>query len=151
MNRHSIRAAVTLCAATALLGTLGTASGAPSNADTVEHRPKEPVLVDCFWHAEVRPTDFILACGDGNSRLADLKWQRWDRGAAVAEGINWVNDCKPYCAAGRFHPYAVTVRLDDSKPWEKHPDLRQYGEISLTYADARPEGFPRVVTYPLWS
>ncbi|MBX9392072.1 hypothetical protein K4749_00270 [Streptomyces sp. TRM72054] len=151
MKRHSMRAAITLCAATALAATLGTASGAPSNTRPVQREAKDPVLVDCFWHPEVRPTEFMLACGDGNSRLDRLEWSRWDGRAAVAKGVNWVNDCKPYCAAGRFHSYAVTVRLDDPKPWKKNPDLRQYGKISLTYTDGRPEGFPKVVTYPLWS
>ncbi|MBV7700128.1 hypothetical protein [Streptomyces sp. TRM70350] len=151
MKRHSMRAAITLCAAAALTATLGTASGAPSNARTTQQQAKDPVLVDCFWRPTTRPAEFMLACGDGNSRLASLEWSRWDGHAAVAKGVNWVNDCKPYCAAGRFHSYAVTVRLDDPKPWKKNPDLRQYGKISLTYTDGRPEGFPKVVTYPLWS
>ncbi|MFI9611908.1 hypothetical protein ACIHCM_09485 [Streptomyces sp. NPDC052023] len=150
MNRHSTRAALTLCAAAALVASLGTASGAPASAGAVQ-QAEEPVLVDCFWRPAVRPDDFMLACGDGNSRLASLKWLRWDGDAAMARGVNWVNDCKPYCAAGRFQSYSVTVRLEDPKPWKKNPDMQQYGKISLTYTDGRPEGFPKVVTYPLWS
>ncbi|MFJ4466717.1 hypothetical protein ACIP2X_04265 [Streptomyces sp. NPDC089424] len=150
MKRHSTRAAVTLCMTAALAATLTTASGAPSSAST-ERQVTEPVLVDCFWRTTVRPDDFLLACGDGNSRLESLKWVRWDGEAATARGVNWVNDCKPYCAAGRFRAYPVTVRLEDPKPWKKNPDLQQYGKISLTYQEGRPEGFTKVVTYPLWS
>ncbi|MGW1541227.1 hypothetical protein ACWCPM_13490 [Streptomyces sp. NPDC002309] len=150
MKRHSTRAAVTLCMAAALAATLGTASGAPSRASTA-HEAKEPVLVDCFWRTTVRPDDFMLACGDGNSRLASLKWLRWDGEAAMARGVNWVNDCKPYCAAGRFRSYPVTVRLEEPKPWKKNPEMQQYGKMSLTYPEGRPEGFTKVETYPLWS
>lgn len=150
MKRHSTRAAVTLCVAAALAATLTSASGATSSAST-RQQAEEPVLVDCFWRTTVRPDDFMLACGDGNSRLDSLKWLRWDGEAAMARGVNWVNDCKPYCAAGQFRSYPVTVRLEEPKPWKKNPDLRQYGKITLTYLEGTPEGFTKVVTYPLWS
>ncbi|ALV31564.1 hypothetical protein [Streptomyces sp. CdTB01] len=109
-----------------------------------------PVLVDCFWHARVRPANFMLACGDGNSRLASLHWTAWGRDGARAQGVNWVNDCKPYCAAGRFHAYPVVVRLDHARPWKKHPRLRHYTRMTLVYNAERPRSFPQTVVYPLW-
>jgi len=109
-----------------------------------------PVLVDCLWHPRVRPADFVLACGDGNSRLASLRWTRWGSDSARAEGVNWVNDCKPYCAAGHFHEYAVVVRLDKVRPWKKHPRVRHYDRMTLVYPRNRPESFPQTVVYPLW-
>nr|WP_256725398.1 hypothetical protein [Streptomyces sp. IMTB 2501] len=112
-------------------------------------RPR-PVLVDCTWHKNVRPTDFILACGDGNSRLNGLHWSQWGPHGATATGVNMVNDCKPYCAAGHFHSYPVTVRLDDPRPWKKQPQVQHYTLMSLTYTGARPDGFKQVMIYPLW-
>ncbi|MER5753352.1 hypothetical protein [Streptomyces sp. NPDC002088] len=111
----------------------------------------DTVLVDCFWKAQVRPSNFILACGDGNSRLASLQWTHWDPGSAVARGFNWVNDCKPYCAAGKFHSYPVIVLLENPKAWKKHTRTQHYAQMSLVYTDARPAGYARVVTYPLWN
>jgi len=146
-----MRTAVTLCAAAALATSLGTASAAPSAERTGHQDARDPVLVDCFWSPEVRPGAFLLACGDGNSQLISLDWSRWGPESAVARGVNMVNDCKPYCAVGTFRPYAVTVRLDQPRAWEKDPEQQQYTRMSLTYADARPDGFPRTVTYPLWS
>ncbi|MFG2881279.1 hypothetical protein ACGFYV_02965 [Streptomyces sp. NPDC048297] len=122
----------------------------PASAPVAEPAPR-PVLVDCAWARHVRPTDFILACGDGNSVLTHLNWTKWTDSGAVAEGMNAVNDCKPYCAAGTFHSYPVTVRLDRPEPWKKDPDVTHFTRMSLTYSDARPDGFTQVKTYPLWN
>ncbi|MDT9701840.1 hypothetical protein [Streptomyces sp. P17] len=138
-------------AALAAAGTPPAASSAPAPAaQTAQQGVGLPVLVDCLWHPQVRPSEFMLACGDGNSRLASLDWSRWGTDSARAEGVNWVNDCKPYCAAGRFHAYPVTVRLDHPKPWKKRPQVSHYTRITLVYTDSRPERFSQTQSYPLW-
>ncbi|MEV6294519.1 hypothetical protein ACWET9_30420 [Streptomyces sp. NPDC004059] len=141
--------AVTLAAGALLTAAMTTASASPPTAAARAAAPR-PVLVDCTWHQDVRPADFILACGDGNSRLLGLHWSQWSQDGATAKGTNFVNDCKPYCAAGRFHGYPVTVRLDEPKAWKKHPGVQHYTRMTLTYVDDRPEGFKQVMTYPLW-
>ena len=147
MRRHTMVTAVTFCAAALLAPAVGTSSAAPSAARPVP----PPVIVDCFWHPDVRPADFMIACGDGNSRLASLHWSRWDASSARATGVNVVNDCKPYCAAGTFHSYPVVVRLDRAQPWKKHPQVQHYTRMSLVYTNGRPSGYARVTTYPLWN
>lgn len=154
MRRYALRTAVTVLFAASLAAAAGAPSSARPTAAPAAHearqQPRSPVLVDCLWHAKVRPASFILACGDGNSRLVSLHWSQWGAHAARAEGVNLVNDCKPYCAAGRFHAYRVAVRLDHVKPWKKHPRLPHYGRMTLTYEGRTPAHFPRTVTYPLW-
>ncbi|MDN3027886.1 hypothetical protein [Streptomyces sp. S.PB5] len=154
MHIRALTTLGTLCAVAVLATAAGTAPVTRPAPAPTEHSPQQrtglPVLVDCLWHPHVRPSDFMLACGDGNSRLASLSWSRWDAETARAEGVNWVNDCKPYCAAGRFHAYPVTVRLDDPQPWKKRPGLSRYSRITLEYADSRPEQFSQTVSYPLW-
>ncbi|MFH8336657.1 hypothetical protein [Streptomyces sp. AM6-12] len=153
--------AVTLAAAALLTAGMTTASASPptttasptattSPAATARGSRGDRVLVDCFAHRNVRPTDFILACGDGNSRLKGLQWSSWGTGGATGTGTNWVNDCKPYCAAGTFHPYPVVIRLSGDTQWKKHPSFDRFTQLTLTYTGARPEGFQRVMSYPLW-
>ncbi|MFF9765581.1 hypothetical protein ACIGXF_19320 [Streptomyces sp. NPDC053086] len=144
--------AVTLAAGALLTASMSTATASPPDTATTPpaHTATQPVLVDCLWQRTVRPGDFILACGDGNSRLTGLSWTKWGPDRAVGVGVNMVNDCKPYCAAGRFHAYPVVVRLDGSEPWKKHPGVQRYSRMSLSYPDARPQGFDTVMTYPLW-
>jgi hypothetical protein len=109
-----------------------------------------PVLVDCLRHPEVRPSTFMLACGDGNSRLESLRWTRWNGSSARAEGVNWVNDCTPYCAAGRFHAYRVTVTLDKPVKWDKRPGTTHFSRMLLEYEGEHPDhARPRTVV-PLW-
>ncbi|KOV56181.1 hypothetical protein [Streptomyces sp. MMG1121] len=144
--------AVTLAAGTLLTAAMTTASASPPTAATtpVKAGPAQHVLVDCFFHRNVRPNDFILACGDGNSRLTGLHWSAWGPYRAQAVGVNMVNDCKPYCAAGTFHAYPVVIRLSGEQPWKKHPSFQRYTQISLTYPDTRPDAFKQVMTYSLW-
>ncbi|MEU1597137.1 hypothetical protein ABZ468_30880 [Streptomyces sp. NPDC005708] len=155
MRRHSVSTTVTLCAVASLAAAMGPASAAPVAAPPSVHtearQPEQPVLVDCLWQPQVHPGDFMIACGDGNSRLSSLRWSQWGPDAALATGINLVNDCKPYCAAGKFHSYPVVVRLDRPEPWKKHPQTQQFTRMNLVYTDDRPEGFEQAVTYPLWS
>jgi hypothetical protein len=154
MRGSVVGTAVTLAAGALLTAAMTTASaGTPAGAaaTAAQAASPKPVLVDCMWHRNVRPTDFILACGDGNSVLTKLDWKQWNAWTATAEGVNLVNDCKPYCAAGKFHPYPVTVRLDRPAPWKKNPGVEHFTRMSLTYTtEARPEGFKQVMVYPLW-
>ncbi|WP_026249079.1 hypothetical protein [Streptomyces sp. LaPpAH-108] len=142
--------AVTLAAGALLTAAMTTASASPPDDPAAHTAAARPVLVDCQWQRDVRPADFMLACGDGNSRLTGLHWTKWNDGKAYAEGVNWVNNCDPYCARGTFRSYPVTVRLDRPAEWKKDPGVQHFTRMTLTYQDARPDGFKQVMTYPLW-
>ncbi|MFI1767294.1 hypothetical protein ACH41H_35295 [Streptomyces sp. NPDC020800] len=151
MRGSLVGTAVTLAAGVLLTASMTTATASPPAAADPKTETRQPVLVDCFSKRNVRPTDFILACGDGNSRLVELHWTQWSPYGATAVGMNAVNDCKPYCAAGTFRFYPVTVRLDSPQSWKKHPGVQHFTRMSLTYGNARPASFKQVMTYPLWN
>ncbi|MFF1412452.1 hypothetical protein ACFVX6_22230 [Streptomyces sp. NPDC058289] len=155
-SRRKVRTATLLCTVAALTAAVLPASaassphtsGTASSARTTD--PQDPVvIVDCFSQAQVRPAEYILACGDGNNRLVDLRWDSWGPGSATATGTDMVNDCRPYCAAGRFRAYPVTVTLSHPQAWPEHPDLRRYTTIRLFYTDTAPDPVPKDVTYKL--
>ncbi|MER7834819.1 hypothetical protein ABTY98_02635 [Streptomyces sp. NPDC096040] len=150
MRRPVVGTAIGLGAALLLTAAMTTASATPPTP-AAPRATQHPVLVDCLWHQRFRPTDFILACGDGNSVLTGMHWTQWNDSTAVAQGVNAVNDCKPYCAAGTFREYKVTVRLDRPTAWTKHPNVQQFTRMSLIYAGAKPEGYTQVMNYPLWN
>ncbi|PKW11760.1 hypothetical protein SAMN05428944_1016 [Streptomyces sp. 1222.5] len=150
MRGSLVGTAITLAAGTLLTAAMTTATASPVTTAGPKAVSPAPVLVDCQWRRDYRPVDFILACGDGNSRLSGLRWKHWNAEGALAVGVNMVNDCKPYCAAGTFRYYQVTVRLDRPQAWQKDPNVQHFTRMSLTYADARPEGYKQVMTYPLW-
>ncbi|GGN79195.1 hypothetical protein GCM10011579_063300 [Streptomyces albiflavescens] len=146
MQKQKFKSAVLLCAAAALAGAFVPASA------SAESPAKAPVVaVDCFSKPQIRPGDFLLACGDGNNRLTALQWSHWGRTSAVGSGLDAVNDCLPYCAAGKFHTFPVTVRLDRPETWQKNPGLEHFTRLRLTYTDNRPPQLQqREVTYKLW-
>ncbi|MET7684800.1 hypothetical protein [Streptomyces sp. NPDC005423] len=152
MRVHTVTLTIAFCAAAALpAATASTSVAAPPAAPVAARQSAGPVLVDCLWHQVVRPADYVLACGDGNSRLTSLHWSSWGSDSATATGVNAVNDCRPYCAAGRFHDYPVVVRLDSPQSWKKQPQVQHFTRMTLEYTGARPAGFPREVTFPLWN
>ncbi|MEU9387903.1 hypothetical protein AB0D38_46395 [Streptomyces sp. NPDC048279] len=150
MRRPVVGTAIGLGAALLLTAGMTTASATPPTP-TASRAVQHPVLVDCLWHQRFRPTDFMLACGDGNSLLTGIRWTQWNDNTAVGHGVNVVNDCKPYCAAGTFRKYPVTVRLDRPTAWTKHPNVQQFTRMSLNYDDAKPAGYTQVMNYPLWN
>ncbi|CAM5649733.1 hypothetical protein SAVIM338S_06491 [Streptomyces avidinii] len=155
-----MRTAALLCSAAVLAATAtvipasahtgGAPSAAASSARTAAAASQDPVVVvDCSSQARMRPQEYILACGDGNNRLVDLRWESWGSRTATATGTDMVNDCRPYCAAGRFRAYPVTVTLSDPQAWPEHPDVRRFTTIRLFYTDTAPDPVPKDVTYRL--
>ncbi|MET9084479.1 hypothetical protein ABZX77_21795 [Streptomyces sp. NPDC004237] len=149
--RPVVGTAIGLGAALLLTAGMTTASATPPTPSATRASAQHPVLVDCLWHQRFRPTDFMLACGDGNSLLTGMRWTQWDDHTAVGQGVNVVNDCKPYCAAGTFHKYPVAVKLDRPISWTKHPNVQHFTRMNLTYSGARPEGYTQVMSYPMWN
>lgn len=39
-----------------------------------------------------------------------IHWLSWGPRSAFGRGYAWINDCRPYCAAGHFHKHRATVR-----------------------------------------
>ncbi|MET8752276.1 hypothetical protein ABZW32_19580 [Streptomyces sp. NPDC004667] len=143
--RSGLRTATVLCAAAALA-----VAAVPAAARPAAPPEQDPVvLVDCFQQAQVRPDDYVLACGDGNNRLVRLHWDSWGRRTATATGIDMANDCRPDCATGRFRSYPVKVTLSDPDQWPAAPDLRRFTKIRLVYPYASPTPIPKDVTYKL--
>lgn len=150
-SRYGVRTAGLLCAAAALTAAAVPVSAHP--AATAPARgaaaPLDPVVVDCSSEAQTRPEEYILACGDGNNRLVELRWHTWGPRTATATGTDMVNDCDPYCAAGRFRAYPVRVTLSHPESWPEHPEVRRYTTIRLVYTDTAPAPVAQEVTYKL--
>lgn len=155
MVMRTLTTAVALCCGASLAAAAAPAfaatSATPSTVQVTQQRSRGPVLVDCFRHPTVRPSALIIACGDGNSRLESVHWTRWGPNGASGEGVNVVNDCKPYCAAGTFHSYPVVVTLANTEPWKRHPQVQSFTQLTLTYPGERPTIYQQSVTLPLGS
>jgi hypothetical protein len=70
---------------------------------------------------QVRPAT-VSYTGDGTGYLGGrttspdhyerggIDWLSWGTRSAFGRGYAWINDCRPYCAAGHFHKHRATVR-----------------------------------------
>ena len=124
-------AAAGICVAALGLGLNGAASASPAGRFSVR-----TVVLNCLGHPQVRPGRFTLACADANDYLTGLAWKSWGPRLASATGVQAVNDCVPYCAAGHFRRYPVDVVLWN--PAAAGPGSQRYTSITLLYPGAHP-------------
>ncbi len=104
--------------------------------DTVFSFSEDTVAINCQGRPQVRPRSFTLACADGNDYLSGLRWTSWAPGLGSATGLQTVNDCVPYCAAGHFHRYPVDAVFWGSAA--AGPGSQRYTKITLLYPGAHP-------------
>jgi hypothetical protein len=126
-------AAAGICVLALGLGLNGAASATTSSARLFSERT---VVLNCQGHAQVRPGRITLACADFNDYLTGLTWKSWGPRLASATGVQNLNDCVPYCAAGHFHRYRVDVVL-----WATAaagPGSQRYTSVTLLYPGAHP-------------
>jgi hypothetical protein len=124
-------AAAGICVLALAVGLNGAASASPAGRFSVR-----TVVLNCLGHPQVRPGRFTLACADANDYLTGLAWKSWGPRLASATGVQAVNDCVPYCAAGHFHRYPVDVVLWN--PAAAGPGSQRYTSITLLYPGAHP-------------
>jgi hypothetical protein len=53
----------------------------------------------------------VFACADGNLYATRVNYSSYGQKVATATATVHLNDCTPYCAAGHFHSYMGTIRL----------------------------------------
>jgi hypothetical protein len=114
-------------------------ASAPVRAtDTAQIFSEQTVVVNCLSKAQTKPSNFILTCADANDVLAHLHWVSWGPTAAFATGTEQINDCTPYCAAGKFINYPVLVNLWRPEPLKGHPGTQYFSRVTRVYTANRP-------------
>jgi hypothetical protein len=117
------------------------------------------VVVNCLYKQQTRPSSFILTCADAGDVLAHLRWVSWEPDAAFATGVEQINDCTPYCAAGKFINYPVLVDLWRPEPLPGHPGVLYFSRVTRVYTANRPPlyfcngkqtCYPQTSTFDLW-
>jgi hypothetical protein len=111
------------------------------------------VALGCDLKGQVMPSQYVLACGDGNAALNGLHWTSWTPQLASGYGTYYVNDCKPFCAAGHFHSYPALAVMWGSGAVTGHPSERRYTQVTLIFTGKRPPFYQlvngkSVTTYP---
>ncbi|MFL5865361.1 MAG: hypothetical protein ACJ780_32105 [Solirubrobacteraceae bacterium] len=106
----------------------------------------------------VRPVQIIYT-GDGSGFLAGtgasgrhpkfgkIKWSAWTGTAALGSGADWLNNCKPFCAAGSFSQHPVNIKLYRPR---RMVGLEVFTRMTIHYtATANPYTHQHVETFTL--
>jgi hypothetical protein len=94
----------------------------------------------------VQPAKITITCADANFYVTGLRWSSWKAKGASGAGTATVNDCKPNCAAGKFHTYPVTIAL--AQPTSCH-GRTVFTKLTWHFTRTKPTGQPRIgsITY----
>jgi hypothetical protein len=152
--------ALALCGITAIAATVAACAPAVaagrSQSAAIAAPATVPVVVDCAMQPQVRPRQYILACGDANAYLTGLHWAAWGSASAFVAGISTFNDCTPTCKAGHFLRFPMLAALWRAEPLTGHAGQRYFTRLTIIYTGNRAYRergklyhLPVTVTYPL--
>lgn len=110
---------------------------APAAAHRTPGKSAKPMFPRDCRHEARRPPNILVACGDGNNRLQSIHWGSWGRARARGVGVDFANDCTPYCAAGRFHRYPARVTLQRPR-YCPALRVRQFTRLVIYFPRAKP-------------
>jgi hypothetical protein len=101
---------LTIFGSAAILVTLAVFALNAMHTSSSSIKPNQVLTWDCDT-AGFKPTSITITCADAGMFVNDIKWSKWDATGAEGTGTYNVNDCDPYCAAGKMHTAVVTVKL----------------------------------------
>jgi hypothetical protein len=143
--------AATAHTAAAHAATAHAAAGHPAQTTQARQATSNVAVYDCQNQPQVRPGSFDVFC-DGSGYLADLHWSSWTTSMATATGVEYINNCEPNCAAGKFSHQNVDVVFWRSEPVKGHKGHYGYSQMTVllpnaktghnTYTSVPPGAFP---------
>jgi hypothetical protein len=106
---------------------------------------------------QIKPFEIIWT-GDGSGLFAGrgkaskrpsfgrLHWSAWSATEGRGWGANWLNNCVPFCAAGRFTPYNVNLTVYRPRVLS---GFKVFTRIKVHYTGTVPRGFKRTSIFTL--
>ncbi len=135
---HAVALALCGIAVIAAAGCSTAASAAPlAGKQQAAGTSGVPVVIGCINKTEIRPSEYILACGDGNAYLYHVNWFVWGSSSALASGTYIFNDCTPSCVDGHGHSFGVLAVLWDVQPWPGHAGVRYFTRLTIIFTGHR--------------
>ena len=89
-------------------------------------------VYDCANKPVVRPKEFDIFC-DGSNALVKLAWTSWNGTEAIGTGVQYIDNCVPNCAQGKWQHENAIVVLWRGEPVAHHKGQRAYTKMTLLY------------------
>jgi hypothetical protein len=97
----------------------------------------KPEIIACDGKGQVKPKEIILACGDGNTFVSKIKWNKWNSNTATGTGTLRWNTCLPQtCAGGIVQKYKAKITLGGLASAPGETDV--FSEMTLTFTQGGP-------------
>lgn len=134
---HAVALALCGIAVIATAGCSTAASAASLGKQQAAGTSGVPVVIACINTIQIRPSEYILPCGDGTAYLQHLNWSAWGSSSALASGTYTLDDCTPNCASGHGHSFGVLAVLWDVQPWPGHAGVRYFTRLTIIFTGNR--------------
>jgi hypothetical protein len=154
-------AAVALCA-TAAIATAAAGTAAAATGQQARHQSPAataaslPVVVNCAMQNQVKPSLYILACGDAGAKIINMRWATWGGQAAFGSGTYSLRVCIPNCVNGKTVTFPILAALWRVKPLPGQSGVRYFTRLTLIFtgnraykAGGKTFHEPQTATFPL--
>jgi hypothetical protein len=150
MSRHAVRTgmvaittALTLAmAASAALAApprILTSDGIPQSAKILKVKPSRII-----WTGDATGVFAGRGTPSRHPNFGRLHWSKWTASEARATGANWLNDCIPFCAAGKYTPH--NVKLTAYRP-RVLAGFKMFTRLRVVYTGKVPRGDKRTSVF----
>jgi len=137
----------------------GVATAAVTVAQAAPAAPAAPaahavVLISCSGKAQVRPSQYVLACADYGDRLTGIHWVSW-KNVAFGSATEHIENCYPSCVStsNHWYTYPVLLTLWRSKAWPGHAGREYFTRLTEIRTGSlklpHDPNLPQTYTFPL--
>ena len=84
--------------------------------------------------------------GGRRPKFGRLHWTKWTATEGQGSGANWLNDCVPFCAAGRYTPFNVNLTVYRPRVLA---GFKVFTRIKVVYTGKVPHGEKRTSVFTL--
>jgi len=152
MSRHTVRTGV-VAIATCLVFALGASAAlagrtqilvSDGNATAGKTLQVKPFQI--IWTGDA--TGVFAGRGTAGKRpkFGRLHWSKWTATEGKGSGANWLNDCIPFCAAGKYTPF--NANFDAYRP-RVVSGFKVFTRLKVVYTGGVPHGFKRTGVFSL--
>jgi hypothetical protein len=150
MSGHAIRTIVVAIATGAIFALGASAAAARTQIpvyDGPPHAGKNPLATpgQILWTGDT--TGMFAGRGTpGRSPKGRVHWSKWTATEGRGTGANWLNNCIPFCAAGKWTPFNVNLTVYRPRTLLGH---KVFTRIKVAYTGNVPKGFKRTGVFTL--
>jgi hypothetical protein len=152
MSRHAIRTgvvAITTCLILALGASAAQAGRTRILVSDGVGQPGKTLKIKPFqiiWTGDAAGVFAGRGTASNHPKFGRLHWSKWTANEGRATGANWLNDCIPFCAAGKFTPF--NVNLTAYRP-RVLSGFKVFTRLKVVYTGAVPHGYKRTGVFTI--